>query len=182
MFTSQETVRDFHKTQLDTLSAYGQAFLQAGEKLTELHVEASREMLSHGQSVASTLLSAKDPQELIRLATTAAQPQTEKLASYSRSAYDIANQASTEIGRVFESQLSEGTRHAASLVDQLAKAAPSGSEPAVQALKQAVSMASEAMDALTKAARQAGAAAESNMAAAVAVASDAIKTKSKKSA
>lgn len=180
MFTSQDQIRDFHKAQLNTLNAYGKAIFQAGEKLAELHVGASRDMLAQSSEMASTLLSAKDPQELMRLATSAAQPQTDKLAQFSRSAYEIASNATTEIGRVFETQLSEGSRHAADFVEQIAKAAPSGSEHAVSFLKNAVTVANDTVDTLTKAARQASAAAESNIAAAVAVASDAVKTKGKK--
>jgi hypothetical protein len=127
-------------------------------------------------------MTAKDPQELASLAGTLAQPSAEKLASYSRSAYQIASAAGAEIAKVVETQIAEGNRKLAEMIDQAAKSAPAGSEHAISLIKNSLSAANTAFDAVTKATRQATETAESNIAAAVAVATDAVKAKPKKTA
>jgi len=182
MYPNQNQILELQKTQVDAMQAFGSAVFQAAEKLAQLNIATTRTLLEDGAGAAQNLLSAKDPQELATIAGTLAQPGTEKMVNYSRSAYNIASATSAELGKIMEAQLAEGNRKLVELVDIAAKSAPAGSEHAIGMLKNSISAASTAFDAVTKAARQAGETAESNIAAAVAVATDAVKSKSKKSA
>ncbi|SPE26545.1 Phasin family protein [Burkholderiales bacterium] len=182
MYPNQNQILELQKTHVDAINAFGSAVFQAAEKLAQLNIATSRNLMQDGAGAAQSLLSAKDPQELASIAGTLAQPGAEKMVSYSRSAYNIASAANAELSKIFEAQLAEGNRKLAELVDLAAKSAPAGSEHAISLLKNSISAANTAFDAVTKAARQASETAESNIAAAVAVASDAVKPKSKKSA
>ncbi len=175
-------ILELQKTQIDAIQAFGSTVFQAAEKLAQLNVAASRDLLQGSADAAHSLLSAKDPQDATSIATNLAQPNAEKLASYSRNAYSIASSTSAELTKIFEAQIAEGNRKLTELIDAAAKSAPAGSEQAIGLLKNTLTVASTAFDAVTKAARQASETAESNIAAAVAVATDAVKSKGKKAA
>lgn len=179
MFTqAQNQLRDLQKTQLDVANAYGAALMQATEKLTQLTSDHSREFLAQGADIARTLMGAKDPQELAKLTANLSQPQAEKLVSFAREAYTIARSTGTELSRILEAQMSEGNRQVIAAIDTLAKAAPAGSEQALEILKNAVSVATTGADTLAKAAKQAGETVEANLNAAADYAANAVKGKS----
>jgi len=182
MYPNQAQMLEIQKTQFDALHAFGSTLFQATEKLAQLNLATARAFMQDSAGSAQTLLSAKDPQELATLAGSLAQPGTEKLAGYARSAYAITTAASSEISKVIETQIAEGNRKLAELIDVAAKSAPAGSEHAISMIKSSLSAANTAYDAVTKAARQATETAESNIAAAVAVGTDAFKGKGKKAA
>jgi hypothetical protein len=102
----------------------------------------------------------------LALAGSASQPTVEKFVGYSRNAYGIASGTGAELSKIVETQLNEGNRKLADFIDQAAKGAPSGSEPAVSLFKSAVAAANTAFDTATKATRQATDWAESNFASA----------------
>jgi phasin family protein len=182
MYPNQAQLLEIQKTQVDALHAFAGSIFQATEKLAQLNLATSRAFLQETAGTTQTLLSAKDPQEMATLAGSMAQPSAEKLATYTRSAYAIASAASAEIAKVVETQIAEGNRKMAELIDMAAKSAPAGSEHAISLIKNSLSAANTAFDAVTKATRQATETAESNLAAVVAVATDAVKSKSKKAA
>jgi phasin family protein len=136
---------------------------------------------------ATALMGAKDVQELLAMTSGFAQPTVEKFVSYSRTAYGIASGAGAEVSRIVETQIAEGNKRVADLVEFAAKNAPAGSEPAVSAFKSAVAAANTAYDTFSKAAKQAVDVVESNVAAATSAtlkaasaANDAVKVKGKK--
>jgi phasin family protein len=182
MYPNQNQLLELQKTQVDAIQAFASTVFQATEKLSKLAIDATREVLQDSAGVAHALLSAKDPQELAKLASTASQPTAEKIAAFSQSAYGIASAASSELGRIVEAQVAEGNRKLAEMIDAAAKVAPAGSEQAISMLKSSVSAANTAFDAVSKATRQASETAEANITAAVAAATDAVKVKLKKAA
>jgi len=177
MYPDQKQLLAFQKTNVDALQAFGSAVFAATEKLSRLSIDTTRGFMQDSADVAHALLSAKDPEELAKLANAASQPAAEKLAAYSKSAYSIASATGAELGRIFEAQITEGNRKLADMIDAAAKTAPAGSEQAISMLKSSLSVANTAFDAVTKATRQASATAETNIAAAVAAATDAARLK-----
>lgn len=182
MYTSPNQILEMQKSQFEAFEALGNSVLLAAEKLAQLNLATTRALMQESAGAAQNFIGAKDPQEAATVAGAFAQPAPEKIVSYSRSAYGIASEAGVELAKIFEAQLAQGNRKLAELVDFAAKAAPAGSEPAINMLKSSIAAANSAFDAVAKAARQATETAESNIAAAVAVASDAAKPKTKKSA
>ncbi|MFO0209120.1 MAG: phasin family protein, partial [Betaproteobacteria bacterium] len=94
-----------------------------------------------------------------------------------------------EVSRIVETQIADGNKKVADLVEFAAKNAPAGSEPAMSMFKSAVAAANTAYDTFSKASKQAADLVESNMAAATsatmkaaAAANDAVKVKGKKAA
>jgi phasin family protein len=181
MFASPAQFTEFQKTQVDTLNAYSHAVFTAAEKFAQLNLASGRALLRDSAVTAQTLADAKDPQDWLARAQVAAQPTIEKAVNYSRDAYGIASAAGAELSKIVETQVADGNRKFAELVDAAAKSAPAGSEPAVAWVKNAVATSSAAYDALTKAAKQAVEVVESNASAMAAAATDATRVKPRKS-
>jgi len=161
------------KANLETLFGLtGKAF-EGVEKLVELNLQAVRSNISEGQEQAQRLLSAKDPQELLALQASYAQPVAEKLLSYGRHVYEIAAATQAEFARVAEAHYEDQNRKVQSLVDNVAQNAPAGSETAVAVIKSAINAANTTYETVHKATKQAVEMAESNFNAATVAASKA---------
>lgn len=161
------------KANLETLFGLtGKAF-EGVEKLVELNLQAVRSNIAEGQEHTQRLLSAKDPQELLALNASYAQPAAEKLLSYGRHVYEIAAATQAEFARVAEAHYEDQNQKVQSLVDNVAKNAPAGSETAVAVIKSAINAANTTYETVHKATKQAVEIAESNFNAATAAASKA---------
>jgi phasin family protein len=149
---------------LSTLTA--KAF-EGVEKLVELNISAAKASLEQSSNTARQLLAAKDPQEFFALTTSQVQPRAEKALAYSRQVAAIAAGTSAEFSKVAESQIAETNRKVISLVDEVSKNAPAGSENLVAAFKTAVTNANAGYEQLSKTTKQAVETMESNVNAAV---------------
>jgi phasin family protein len=166
MYATPEQFAASNKAYVETLLTIANTSFASAEKLVTLNVNAARAVLEDSVANAKSLLSAKDPQELISLQAGLAQPTIEKAVAYSRHVYDIAQQAQQEIASILESQFSEINKNLASALDKAAKSAPAGSDVAVAAVKSAFAAANSAYDSINKAAKQVAEIAEANVAAA----------------
>jgi len=144
MFSTPAQIAEFQKAQLDTLFAMSHTMFDATEKLVDLNLAAVKATMSESAERAAALMSARDVQELVALGSSVAQPSMEKMVSYSRTVYGIASGAGAEFSRIVETQIAEGNRKAADLVEFAAKNAPQGSEPAMSAFKSFVAAATAA--------------------------------------
>jgi phasin family protein len=155
------------ETQFAMLSSLTSKTFEGMEKLVDLNISAAKASIEDTSSAARQLLSAKDPQEFFSLSAAHAQPTAEKALSYSRQLASIAAGAGAEFSKVAESQIVEANRKVISLVDEVSKNAPAGSENYIAAIKTAISNANAGYEQFTKTAKQAVEAMESNMNAAV---------------
>jgi len=188
MFATPAQFTEIQKGQMDAAVALSQTFFDATERLLELNLAAAKATLEESVEKTQALLSVKDVQEFVALSGGMAQPTLEKVVSYSRTVYGIANGANAEVSRIVEAQIAESNKKVAQLIDFAAKNAPAGSETAVSAFKSAVAAANTAYDTFAKATKQAVEVAESNIAAATsatmkaAAANDTIKASKRKAA
>jgi len=170
------------KANLETLFGLtGKAF-ESVEKLVELNLQAVRSNLAEAQEHAQRALSAKDAQELLALQASYAQPLAEKALSYGRHVYEIASSTQAEFAKVAEAHYEEQNRKVQSLVDNVVRNAPAGSETAVAVIKSAMNAANTTYETVQKAAKQAVEMAESNFNAAAAAASKAATQASRQAA
>ncbi len=115
----------------------------------------------------------KDAQELLALQASLSQPIAEKAPFYGRHLYEIASATQAEFARVAEAQYEEQNRKMQTLVDNVAKNAPAGSETAVAVIKSAITAANTTYETVHRATKLAVEIAESNFNAAVTVATKA---------
>ncbi len=137
------------------------------EKLVDLNINVAKATLEETSNTARQLLAAKDPQEFFSLTAAQAQPAAEKAISYGRQVASIATGTGAEFSKAAESQIVETNRKVISLVDEVSKNAPAGSETFVAVMKNAISNANAGYEQFSKTTKQAVEAMENNLNAAV---------------
>jgi phasin family protein len=137
------------------------------EKFIDLNLTAAKASLEESSATTKQLLAAKDPQEFFSLASAQAQPNAEKTLAYGRHLASIASTTSAEFSKVAENQIAETNRKVISLVEEVSKNAPAGSENVVAFVKSANGNSSAGYDPFTKTAKQAAESFETNVSAAV---------------
>lgn len=175
-----EEVLAANKANVETIFGLASKAFEGVEKLVDLHLAASRALLSESASQAQSALSVKDVQELLALQSSLLQPLTEKAASYGRELYDIATSTGAEFGEAFEVQFADAQNRFLAAVDGAAQNAPAGSETAVALMKSAVAAANNVLESAQNSARQAASLVDSSFKAATASTVEAAKTASKK--
>ncbi|MES2316231.1 MAG: TIGR01841 family phasin [Pseudomonadota bacterium] len=150
------------------------------EKLVELNLTAAKASLEESSITTRQLLAAKDPQEFFSLTAAQAQPTAEKAMSYSRQVAAIAAGTQAEFTKAAEAQIAETNRKVITLVDEVTKNAPAGSENVVAAIKASIGNANAGYEQLTKTTKQAVEAMETNVNAAVSQFSQAVPKAGKK--
>jgi gamma-glutamyl:cysteine ligase YbdK (ATP-grasp superfamily) len=108
-------------------------------------------------------------EKLVELNITAAQaqPTAEKALSYGRQVAAIAAGTQAEFTKAAETQIAETNAKVISLVDEVSKNAPAGSENVVAAIKASIGNANAGYEQLSKTAKQAAQTVETNVTAAV---------------
>lgn len=152
------------EAQLAMLSTLTAKAFEGVEKVIELNVNAARASLEESSATARQLLSARDPQEFFSLSAAQAQPTAEKAIAYGRHLAGIASSTQAEFAKAAESQIAETTRKVNTLIDEVTKNAPAGSENAVAILKSMIGNANAGYEQLTKTAKQAVETIEANVA------------------
>ncbi len=160
-------------SQLNLATAFSDAMIDGVEKLMGLNLQAAKAGLDNSLANAQQLLSAKDAQELLATASQQAQPQAEIALTYARHLATIASGKQKEFAMAAESQIGENSRQLVSLLDDLTKLAPAGSETAVSMMKSAIDNASSGFSQLSRSAKVAMDTMESNIDTAVAQVSQA---------
>jgi phasin family protein len=155
------------ESQFAILASLTSKAFEGMEKLIDLNISAAKASLEESSAATRQLLSAKDPQEFFSLSAAQAQPNAEKAVSYGRQLASIAAGTQAEFTRAAETQIAETNRKVISLVDEVSKNAPAGSENVVAVLKAAIGNASAGYEQLSKTAKQAIETLEGNMNAAV---------------
>ncbi len=141
--------------QLSTMSDIAGKVLHSVAELAELNIATARASLEHASATAHQILSAKDPQEMIQLTSSQAQPTAEKALTYGRHLSSIATKAQADVTKAAEARVADTSRQLTKLIDDLAKAAPAGSENAVALLKTSIANANAAYEQLLKASKNA---------------------------
>jgi phasin family protein len=166
MYVTPEQIQSANKSNVEALLALANVQFAAFEKLANIGAGAVKSAFEDSIANTRALLGAKDVQEFVALQNTLAQPAIEKAIAYSKSVYEVATEANTELSKVAERRVSEWNEGFVSVLDKVSKNAPAGSDVAVAALKSMLAAGNSAYDNFTKVARQATEIAEANVSAA----------------
>lgn len=164
------------KANLDAVADLTHTAFAGFERLVELNLAAGKAAVGESFTNAQSLLSAKNPQELLAAQAALVQPAFEKSVSYSRHLYEIASATSAELSKAVEAKVAESQAAIKSVVEANLKNAPAGSDAAVAAFKTAYDASQTAAETLQKVAKQAAETAQANMKAASAQAEAAVKS------
>lgn len=167
MFTAPEQLSAATKANFDAQLALftnltGKAF-EGVEKFIELNLNAAKSSLEESSAATKQLLAAKDPQEFFNLSAAQAQPTAEKVLAYSRHLANIATTTQAEFTHAAEAQIAETNRKVLSLIDEVSKNAPAGSEQFVSFFKTSIDNANASYDHISKSTKQAVEALEANL-------------------
>lgn len=159
MFTMPEQFSNATKANFDAQIAAITAFTQKAfanvEKVVELNLTVAKESFEESKATAQQFMSAKGPQEFVALTTAKAKPSAEKAIAYGRQLAAIAASAQAEFSREAELHIAEARLKIASLVNDVTKNAPAGSEQAVAMFKNAIVSTNAGFDQMNKSAQQA---------------------------
>lgn len=175
MYVTPEQIAATNKAGVDAFISLASTQFATLERLSALNFNATKSAFEDSVNYAKALLGAKDPQEVVSLNATAAQPALEKAIAYSRSVYEVATQTQGELTKFVETQAVEFNKNLVSNLDKFAKNAPAGSDVAVAAVKSALAAANSAYDSLNRVAKQASEFAETNFVAATSAVKEAKK-------
>jgi phasin family protein len=166
MYVTPEQIQAAQKANVEALLAVANAQFAAFEKLANISAGAVKGAFEDSIANTRALLGAKDVQEFVTLQNSFAQPAIEKAIAYSKSVYEVATEANSELTRVAERRVAEWNENFVTLLDKVSKNAPAGSDVAVAAVKSMLAAANSAYDNMNKVAKQATEIAEANVAAA----------------
>jgi phasin family protein len=153
MATIANPVSELAGVAVDSLSRLTRISMDGAERAIAVQLEYAKGAISQATLNARAVSQAKDVQELLSLRTRIAENTLENMMGYSRSLYEVASEAQSELGRLAEERMSSFQRAVAETVDQAARSAPAGSDVAVAAMKSSLAATTAAFDTFTKAAR-----------------------------
>jgi len=145
-----EQLAQTQKANADVLSALVRTAFSGVEQLTALNIAASRDFFNASVSNAQQLLSVKDPQDLVKLNASLAQPNVEKLIDYSSKVYALTAQLQKELTAVVEAQYGAFTRNASAAIEKTSASAPLGGDVFAAALKSMLDAATAGYGNLTQ--------------------------------
>jgi len=154
------------KANAEVMMALMRTAFNGVERLTALNMAASREFFNNTVANAQQLLSVKDANEAAKLNSELAQPNVDKLMSYSRSVYDLVSEMQKEITGVMEAQYSSFTKNAESAVEKAKASAPVGGDVFAATMQSMLGASTKAFDQMTSMAKQLSDIAEANLQAA----------------
>jgi len=166
MYVTPEQIQAAQKANVEALLAVASFQFSAMEKLANLNANAVKAAFEDSVTNTRALMGAKDAQEFTSLQSTLAQPTLEKAIAWSKSVYEVATSANSELSKLAEQRTAEWNENFASMLEKATKNAPAGSDVAVAAMKQMLTAANSAYDNLNKVAKQATEMAEANVTAA----------------
>jgi phasin family protein len=154
------------KANAEVMMALMRSAFNGVERLTALNMAASREFFNNTVANTQQLLSAKDANSIAKLNSELAQPNVDKLMSYSRSVYDLVTEMQKEITGVMEAQYSTFTKNAESAVAKAKSSAPVGGDVFAATMQSMLGASTKAFEQMTSMTKQLSDIAEANIQAA----------------
>ena len=137
----------------DSAARVSRISMDSAERAVAVQLEYAKGALTQATLNARAMTQARDVQELFGLRARIAENALENLMGYSRSLYEVASEAQSELGKLAEERMTSFQQAVSEGVDLAAKSAPAGSDVAVQAIKSSLAATTAAFDSFTKAAK-----------------------------
>lgn len=166
MYVTPEQVVAAGKANLESVLPFATVAFASVERLAAFNLNSARSVLEQNSANVKALFAAKSPEELVAIQSSLVKPALEKALSYSRGLYDIYSDTADEIVKLAEARTVTLNKEFSAAVDKAVESAPAGSEPAVAALKSAMSTANTVYETVSKSVKQVVELAEANAAAA----------------
>jgi len=143
---------------------FGSAAVEAAARITRISMDSAERTMAiqldyakgavkQATITARALTQVKDVNELVTMRARIAENALENAMGYSRSLYEVASDAQSELGKLAEENMSTFQQSVAESVDQAAKSAPAGGDMVAAAFKSSLAATTAAFDTFNKAAR-----------------------------
>ncbi len=127
--------------------------LDSAERTMAIQLDYAKGYVKQATLTAHALGQVKDVNELVAVRARIAENALENAIGYSRSLYEVASEAQSELGKLAEERMSAFQQRVAESVDQAAKSAPAGGDLVAAAFKSSLAATTAAFDTFNKAAR-----------------------------
>ncbi len=159
MFSNTEqfsnATKALFESQLAVFNKLTSKTVESVEKVVALNMAAVKASAEEGLAIAQKMSDAKNPQALMELGSSQVKFNAEKAAVYSHHFAEIAAGLQAEFTKAAEKQLADTKNKVETLIDDVSKHAPKGSENAIAMLKNAINNANAGMEQLSKVTKQA---------------------------
>jgi phasin family protein len=182
MYNAAEHITDINKAGYSNAVRLAALSLENAEKLVKLNLNTAKAALAQGVEGAQAAASIKDVQELFALRAKFTEAGVQAATGYSRTLYELSSEAQSQFTALAEEAWATYTKGVASWMESATKAAPAGSDVAVNALKSTFAASTAAFDQFQKATRQVVNLADASVRAAAASTQKAAAAKGKRAA
>jgi len=163
MPTPANPLADITGATMESAARFTRISMDSAERAFGVQLEFVKGAVTKATADARALSNAKDIQEVLALRTRMAESTLESLMGYSRSLYEVASEAQSELGKLAEERMSTFQQAMTDTVDQATKSAPAGSDVAVAAIKSSLAATNAAFDSFSKAAKHAASLADAGV-------------------
>jgi phasin family protein len=175
MYNAAEPFAELNKMNVAHATKLAALSMESAEKLFKLNLTATKSAFAHSVANVQAAASVKDIQELIALRSKVTESGVQEAVGYGRTLYALASEAQAEYSSLAEAAWSAYSKSVATLVDKASKAAPAGSDVAVNAFKSTFAASTAAFDQFQRATKQVVSLADASVRAAAASATKATK-------
>jgi len=154
MYNATEHIADISKTNYANAVKLASLSLENAEKLVKLNLSTAKAALAQGVEGAQAAASVKDVQELFALRAKFTEAGVQAATGYSRTLYELSSEAQSQFSAFAEEAWAMYTKGVASWMESATKAAPAGSDVAVNALKSTFAASTAAFDQFQRATKQ----------------------------
>ena len=138
---------------VDSAARLTRISMDSAERAVAVQLAYAKGAIGQATLNARAVSQARDVQELLSLRTQIAENAVENLMGYSRSLYEVAAEAQSELGKLAEERMTSFQQAVTESVDLATQSAPAGSDVAVAAIKSSLAATTAAFDTFTKAAK-----------------------------
>jgi phasin family protein len=159
-----ERSRSTMPTPVNPMSQFAAASFEAAARITRISMDSAERTIAiqleyakgavkQATLTAQAYAQVKDVNQLVGLRARIAENALENTMGYSRSLYEVASEAQSELGKLAEENMSTFQQSVSESVDQAAKSAPAGGDMVAAAFKSSLAATTAAFDTFNKAAR-----------------------------
>ena len=144
---------DFSAAAVEAAARFTKISMDSAERTMAIQLDYARGAVKQATLTARALGQVKDVNEFVTVRARIAENALENAMGYSRSLYEVASDAHSELGKLAEERMSAFQQRVAESVDQAAQSAPAGGDVMAAAFKSSLAATTAAFDTFTKAAR-----------------------------
>ena len=157
MPTATNPLSQFAAASVEAAARITRISMDSAERTIAIQLEYAKGAVKQATLTAQAYAQVKDVTQLVGLRARIAENALENTLGFSRSLYEVASDAQSELGKLAEENMSAFQQTVAESVDQAAKSAPAGGDMVAAAFKSSLAATTAAFDTFNKAARSAAA-------------------------